>query len=275
MKFLRYIALIAFWFPGISGLSQITFIADTLIGCDNLEVTFTFINADIIDTVTTVDWDFGNGSIATGTGQQTVTYTSPGSYTVGIIINNNTPISRPEYIRVYPTPDAAFFWSDSLEIGSYAVVLANVPQAIDTLAYTYHWSLEDGGTGDTRAILHRFPAEGEYRAILAVSNEVGCADTSARLVSVTDVLDCPNVFTPNDDGINDYFVISSNGVTIYNLQVYSRTGIMVYKAEAPLVIWDGRNLSGQQLSPGTYYYIIKPVNGSGQDPRTGFVELYR
>jgi gliding motility-associated-like protein len=222
-----------------------------------------------------VDWDFGNGQTASGKGQHTVAYDSPGSYTVSITINNVTTITRWDYIRVYPYPDATFFWSDSLEIGSFTVVMVNVPQDPDTIPYQYQWILEDGTTGDTRVFIHSFEAEGQYRAALIVSNQAGCADTSLRWVEVMDVLDCPNVFSPNNDGINDYFIINSNGVTIYNLQIFSRTGVKVFQAEAPSIMWDGRNQSGQELLPGTYYYVIRPVQGVSRFEKTGFVELYR
>ncbi len=275
MKFLRYTILLLCLAIGIPGPAQITFIADTTVGCSSLEVTFTFINTSVIDTVTSVDWDFGNGQTATGKGQQTVTYDSAASYTVSIIINNVTTITRPDYIQVYPKPDATFFWSDSLELGSYTVVFASVEQDPDSLRYTYQWLLEDGGMGDTGVLIHRFPAEGQYRSALIVSNPAGCADSSMRVVEVRDVLDCPNVFSPNNDGINDYFIINSNGVTIYNLQIFSKSGIRVYQAEAPVIMWDGRNQSGQELLPGTYFYIIRPVQGTVRFEKTGFVELFR
>ena len=275
MKFLRYIILLLCLSAGISGLAQITFIADTTTGCSSLEVTFTYINASIVDTVTSVDWDFGNGQTATGKESQTVTYDSDGIYTVSITINNNTTITRYAYIRVYPHPDATFFWSDSVELGSYTVVFANVPQEPDTIPYVYEWFLEDGETGDTRVFIHSFAEEGQYRAALIVSNQAGCADSSMRLIEVFDVLDCANVFSPNNDGMNDYFVINSNGITIYNLQVFSRMGVRVFQAEAPVIMWDGRNQSGQELLPGTYYYVIKPVQGTSRFEKTGFVELYR
>jgi len=275
MKFLRYIILLVSLSVGIPGLAQITFVADTTTGCSSLEVTFTYLDASIVDTVLTVDWDFGNGQTGTGKGTQTVTYDSDGIYTVSITINNNTTITRQAYIRVYPYPDATFFWSDSVELGSYTVVFANVPQEPDTIPYQFEWILEDGETGDTRVLIHSFEEQGQYRTALIVSNEAGCADSSMRLVEVFDVLDCANVFSPNNDGMNDYFVINSNGVTIYNLQIFSRSGVRVFQAEAPVIMWDGRNQSGQELLPGTYYYVVKPVQGTGRFEKTGFVELYR
>ncbi len=275
MKFLRYIILISWLAIGIPGLTQITFIADTTTGCGSLEVTFHYIDASVVDTVTSLDWNFGNGLTASGKEPQTVAYNSPGSYTVSITVNNHTTITRQDYIKVYPYPDATFSWSDTAEIGSYTVVFTSALQEPDTIPHQYQWFLEDGGTGDTRVIVHSFKEQGQYRAVLIVSNPVGCADSSMRLVEVIDVLDCPNVFSPNNDGINDYFIIHSNGVTVYHLQIFSRTGIKVFQAEAPTIMWDGRNQSGQELLPGTYYYVIKPVQGTNRFEKTGFVELYR
>jgi gliding motility-associated-like protein len=275
VNILRYIILLTCCCAGFPGLAQITFFADTTSGCDSLQVTFTYRNTDFLDTVSTVDWDFGNGKTGSGKQDQTVLYDTAGSFSVSILVNGNTTITRENYIRVNSTPRAGFFWSDSLELGSYTVVFFALPQPVDTIQYEYRWTFEDGGTGDTPDLIHSFPQEGEYRAALEVTHPEGCRTASSNLVTVRDSLDCPNVFTPNEDGINDYFIVSSNGVTIYSMQIFARSGVLVYKAEAPILIWDGRNLSGQQLLPGTYYYIIRPAGGSGRFEKKGFIELYR
>ena len=273
MKFLRYITLLAISCAGFPCLSQITFFADTTSGCDTLEVTFTY--REFVDTVTTVEWDFGNGTTGTGKGDQTVLYDTAGTFVVSIRINGNTTLPKRVYIRVYSRPRANFFWSDSLEFGLYSIVFAAAPQPSDTVPYTFQWLFEDGGEGNTRSLIHRFPDAGDYRAFLRVTHPFGCMAQWSQVVTVKDSLDCPNVFTPNNDGINDYFIVISNGVTLYNIQVFSRSGVLVYKAEAPTLIWDGRNLSGQELHAGTYYYIIRPANGSGRFEKTGFIKLYR
>jgi gliding motility-associated-like protein len=275
VKILRYIILMTLSCAGFPGLAQITFFADTTSGCDSLEVIFTYRNTDFVDTVLTVEWDFGNGQTGTGKDPQTVLYDTAGAFSVSILINGNTTITRESYIKVHSTPRAGFFWSDSLELGSYTVLFISLSQPVDTVSYEYRWTFEDGGAGDTRTLIHRFPAAGDYRAALQVTHPEGCRSSWTDLVTVKDSLDCPNVFTPNEDGINDYFIVTSNGVTVYSMRIFSRSGVLVYRAEAPILIWDGRNLSGQQLLPGTYYYIIRPAGGSGQFEKKGFVELYR
>ena len=273
MKFLRYIILISLSCAGIPGLAQITFFADTTSGCDTLEVTFTY--RSFVDTVSSVEWDFGNGETGTGKEPQIVLYDTAGTFIVSVRINGNTTLPKREYIKVHSSPRSGFFWSDSLELGSYSVVFVAAPQPIDTVTYAFQWLFQDGGEGDTRSLIHRFPEAGDYQALLRVAHPFGCMSQRSRVVTVKDSLDCPNVFTPNDDAINDYFIVSSNGVTVYNLQVFSRSGVLVYKAEAPILIWDGRNLSGQEMHSGTYYYIIRPASGSGSFEKTGFVNLYR
>jgi gliding motility-associated-like protein len=259
----------------MSSFGQITFFADTTEGCDSLSVVFTYRNTDFVDTVSTVEWDFGNGLTSSGKNDQTAFYDTSGVYSVSILINGNTSITRESYIKVHSSPVRGFQWSDSLELGSFSVAFLAAPQAVDSVRYTYLWEFEDGGTGDTRSVIHRFQAQGNYRVFLRVTHPFGCMSQSSRLVSVRDSLDCPNVFSPNQDGINDYFIVNSNGVTVYSMKIYSKSGVLVFQAESPALIWDGRNLSGQELHPGIYYYVIRPADGSGPFEKTGFINLFR
>ena len=45
--------------------------------------------------------------------------------------------------------------------------------------------------------------------------------------SVDNELDVPNVFTPNGDGVNDIFEVKSDGNTVYELTVFTRTGTQI------------------------------------------------
>ena len=82
-----------------------------------------------------------------------------------------------------------------------------------------------------------------------------------------------NVFTPNDDGINDSFTVQTNGTTIYALNIFTIDGVLVFKSVSPTILWDGRLPSGLKASAGTYYYTIESVNSSVNQEAHGYVYL--
>lgn len=67
-----------------------------------------------------------------------------------------------------------------------------------------------------------------------------------------------NIFTPNNDGINDEFKVSYNGAPAsdFNLSIYNRWGILVFTSNNPYVKWDGHTTSGIKVSAGTYFYVL-------------------
>ena len=254
---------------------NVYFDADTTVGCDSLRVTFSFINTIFPDTISSVTWDFGNGQTGTGEEDQIVLYDTAGLFCVSIVVNNNTVITQQNYIAIYPAPDPHFLYTDSLDLGSYTIVFTNVKQLIDTIGYSYLWEFGNNETDDNPTVIHTFPSEGNWFTRLTVTNQYGCAASWGSNVEVFDVLKYPNVFTPNDDNVNDYFQVLTNGRTVYSLRVYSRSGMLVYRAESPIIIWDGRNQSGQKLPPDIYFFTIKSVDGTGRPATNGFVQLFR
>jgi len=84
----------------------------------------------------------------------------------------------------------------------------------------------------------------------------------------------PNVFTPNDDEINDHFEVETDGVTVYEFTVFTRTGTRVFRSTSPRIFWDGRTNSGIPLKEGIYYYVIE-AEGNPATEKSGFLYLYR
>ncbi len=77
---------------------------------------------------------------------------------------------------------------------------------------------------------------------------------------VSDVVDVPNAFSPDGDGVNDLWIIdgiesTKNVVTIFN-RWGDEIGAFVNYDNASSV-WDGTSLNGQPLPTGTYFYVIK------------------
>lgn len=89
----------------------------------------------------------------------------------------------------------------------------------------------------------------------------------------------PQVFTPNFDNVNDFFVI--NGIFGYlenNLKIFNRWGNLVYEADYYQNDWFGINEKGVELESGelpvgTYFYILDL--GGDEEPMTGYIYLTR
>ena len=108
-----------------------------------------------------------------------------------------------------------------------------------------------------------FSEEGQGNAMLTVTNEQGCDTTYRDYVTVMPVkLKVPNIFTPNGDGINDYFEIGygDDGKPIndlnkyfesHKLVIFNRWGKIVYESNDYKNDWDGG-----KLPDGTYFYVL-------------------
>ncbi|MCK5068674.1 MAG: gliding motility-associated C-terminal domain-containing protein [Bacteroidales bacterium] len=93
--------------------------------------------------------------------------------------------------------------------------------------------------------------------------------------SVGGELQIPNVFTPNGDQVNDYFEVTTDGTTLYEFSVFTRTGTRIYHSLSPRIIWDGRSIDGKELKEGIYYYVIEEDGGSNPFEKAGFMHLFR
>lgn len=102
---------------------------------------------------------------------------------------------------------------------------------------------------------------GSYNVKLIVTNTNGtnrCADTmyiDRYIVVDSSLVEVPNVFTPNGDGINDIFHVKAQSLEYFHGVVINRWGRKVYEWDDPLGGWNGK-IHGKYASPGTYYYII-------------------
>ena len=89
----------------------------------------------------------------------------------------------------------------------------------------------------------------------------------------------PNVFTPNNDGMNDKFEVMSLGIDQFRMEVYNRWGQMMYETSNPNLGWNGGvDNSADKVPDGTYYYIITFKDYCANEPLTtekGHVTLLR
>lgn len=111
---------------------------------------------------------------------------------------------------------------------------------------------------------------------LVIVNEHNCQKEFKTFINVKDCFKeiiIPNVFTPNGDGTNDFWVIENldkypNAV----IEVFNRWGEVVFKSIGYLNPWDGY-YNGKRLSPGCYYYNI--ILNAGFEAYKGPVMIYQ
>ncbi|MBN1925862.1 MAG: gliding motility-associated C-terminal domain-containing protein [Prolixibacteraceae bacterium] len=143
--------------------------------------------------------------------------------------------------------------------------------------------------------VYEYERTGDYRIKLVtvkVNPTTGnCYDTmymaAGEFIKVdTSLVQAPNFFTPNGDGVNDVFVVKSQSLKSMTIKIYNRWGGLVHSWKYDNIrskdytyehsVWDGRINGGGMATPGVYFYI---VNAVGRDDKRrnqkGFIHLFR
>jgi gliding motility-associated-like protein len=148
-----------------------------------------------------------------------------------------------------------------------------------TGASNYIWDFNDGHTSVLTDPSNTFESPGTYSVIMVAFNSAGtCSAVATQIIIVEDpfLLEVPNVFTPNGDGVNDVFTIKSKGIKEITLQIYNRWGQKMYEFSGPKASWDGLTVQGTEVPEATYFYFIKAAGFDSQlVEQQGTVNLFR
>jgi gliding motility-associated-like protein len=114
--------------------------------------------------------------------------------------------------------------------------------------------------------------------VYAVCDYYNICDTATVLIDINDVITFPELFTPNGDGVNDYYVIG--GIEKYSnnqFLIFNRWGNKVYDQKGYLNQWNGWAnvkfvIGSKELPAGVYYYILR---FNGDKERSGALYLER
>ncbi len=129
-----------------------------------------------------------------------------------------------------------------------------------TGATTYNWNFGDGTSSTSENPEHTYSSTGTYYVVLTVNS--GSPDNCTDTVNITIVAELPsflvipNVFTPNGDGKNDEFMVSSQSIQSFSCDIYNRWGKKIFEWSDVTKGWDGKTEGGKDASDGVYYYII-------------------
>lgn len=138
----------------------------------------------------------------------------------------------------------------------------------------WNWTPTSGLSGNGIPNPIALPQETTLYEVSTQSN--GCTYTDTVVVNVLQLIDPPNTFSPNGDGINDTWEVP--GIADYpgsEVIIWDRWGQKVFSSNGYREAWDGTN-KGRDLSEGTYYYFIQLNEIEGRSaPYLGFVSIIR
>ncbi len=126
----------------------------------------------------------------------------------------------------------------------------------------YNWNT--GATG--QMITDTITVTPNVTYVVTVTSQSGCEFIDSITFDVTAALhQMPNAFTPNNDGISDFFnVVYRGSFEIVEFKIYSRWGKLVYDNQTPDTGWDGR--SGDKDMPSdVYIYTVVLRRPSGEE----------
>jgi gliding motility-associated-like protein len=132
-----------------------------------------------------------------------------------------------------------------------------------TGASTYVWMPPDGLSSTTGSLVNAEPIN-DVTYIVFGTDVNGCVNWDTVTVHVTPNSDIHlyNTFSPNNDGVNDFFFIGNIQKYPDNrLEIFTRTGQQVYAKTNYDNTWDGTNY-GDKLPETTYYFTLDLGDGN-------------
>lgn len=196
----------------------------------------------------------GNFLWSNGSQNQTTSFNSGGQ--VYVIASNNCG-SDTAYHTIQNFGISASFTSDYVYGNDIPVVVTFNNTSTNTTSYS--WNFGDGNISSIENPAHTYTANGEFTVVLTASNQY-CEDnfeTTFNFDTPNGVF-IPNVFTPNNDDVNDVFEIIGENIAAIECHIFNRWGEKLFTWDNLGGFWDGKHNSAI-VSDGTYFYVAKIV----------------
>lgn len=240
---------------------DVEFTSDIIIGCQPLAVNFTDLSVippgyDIVWWL----WDFGDGNSSPVQNPLHV-FDTAGVFSVILHVKSGNGCDNTDtivnMITVNPKPVADF----SVSPQPTTIIYPHIDFA-DNSSGANQWQYDFGD--NTNSALqnpqHSYSDTGTYIVQQIVSNQFGCKDTVQRIVNIDAAFTfyIPNSFSPNGDGINDYFFGTGIGISDYEMRIFNRWGEQVFAAFDENKKWSGLIDKTTQLAQqDVYVYMFR------------------
>jgi gliding motility-associated-like protein len=225
-------------------------------GCQRDTLTFSHNGLNGVNNWT---WIFNNGIPVFS---QTTTQIFPASSTniISLLVSNGVCTDTSNLTLVFNNEVKAAFDAESFICPEDPLAVINKSTG---QADIWRWNYDILGTSNLKDpppfLFPTLNREAYYTIKLVATNtSLNCSDSAKRTLTVLDfcVIDVPNAFTPNNDGLNDTFW-PHNALKADNLifRVYNRWGQLVYQSQTWRDKWDGK-FKGVPQPAGVYVWML-------------------
>ncbi len=253
-------------------LPEVTALFDPNNGC----VTYEYFLENQGENVTTSYWELSTGATSTDIDPLFV-FDSIGTFTLNLTNYNpnscNDSASYSGSFSVY-TPPTAYFETDT---SGYQVFY---PVQFDNQSSSgfSSWAFGDGDSSTQRNPIHEYADTGFISPCLTITDNNQCTATYCKELEIyfIGVVDVPNGFSPNGDGMNDVLYVRGFGVETMEFKVFNRWGELVFESDRLDLGWDGTYKSkAQEMEVYVYTLEARFLDGTETGIRKGNVTLLR
>jgi gliding motility-associated-like protein len=249
----------------------------TTLSC--LQNTYTFTHNGAHN-VNSWNWTFNN-NIRANTPSHSIIFPATSTNDIQLIVSNGTCADTSNLNLVLNNEVRASFSMPDIICPEDPLEVTNTSTGIVT---SWLWKYDVTGSSTLKdPPPYLFPArnvEAFYTVkLLAYNSTLGCVDSARKVVRVLDfcLIDVPTAFTPNNDGLNDFFhPHTAFKADNYDFRVYNRWGQLVFQTRNWQDKWDGR-FGGVLQNPGVFVWMLSYKHrDTGKDVfRKGTVTLIR
>lgn len=229
--------------------------------CPEVPINFTDLSTSQFGAVNYWYWTFGDGGFSEDQNTTHAYANADREYTVTLTAGS-TKGCRDTAQKIIKIPLVKIF------AGNDTVIVRNESIAFNASGGSiYTWTpanyLSSSSVGNPVGF---YPDTGQFTYVLQGITSDGCIgyDTIQVTVANDPYLIMPTVFSPNGDGLNDFFTILSAGIRKLNFfKIYNRFGQLVFSTSDIRKGWDGY-YKGRLSDLGAYYWLISAVDLSNK-----------